>query len=83
MASGLPVVASAVPPLDAIIEDGRTGVLLPPDDEDAWLEALHRLILDPATLETMGEEARASSRRRFAAHRMVELYDELLRGLLA
>ncbi len=46
MASGVPVVCSNASSLPEVI--GEAGLLVPPDDAQAWAEALHRLLADPA-----------------------------------
>jgi glycosyltransferase involved in cell wall biosynthesis len=40
MACGLPVIACRTPGPAAIVADGGTGWLIPPDDEDALVDAL-------------------------------------------
>lgn len=45
--AGLPVVASRVGGIPEIIEDGKTGLLVPPRDKDALCEALQRIIGSP------------------------------------
>ena len=62
MALGLPVVGSRVGGIPEMIEDGRTGVLVPPNDVDALAQALERLLDDPAARQAMG----AAARRRVA-----------------
>jgi len=62
MAQGLPVVASRVGGIPEMIEDGRTGLLVPAGDVDALAQALRELVLDPALRTAMGE----ASRRRVA-----------------
>ncbi|HEY6399437.1 MAG TPA: glycosyltransferase [Solirubrobacteraceae bacterium] len=47
MASGTPLVATAVGGLPEMIEDGRTGLLVPPRNADALADALVSLLLDP------------------------------------
>ena len=46
MANGRPVVATAVGGLVDAIEDGVTGLLVPPDDAPALREAIERLLGD-------------------------------------
>jgi D-inositol-3-phosphate glycosyltransferase len=58
-AHGRPVVATAVGGLPALVEHGRTGLLVPPRDPDALARALHTLLDDPARAGRMGEAARA------------------------
>lgn len=57
MASGLPVVASAVGGIPDVVRDGETGLLVPPLDVDALAEALDEVLADPAMLPKLGEEA--------------------------
>ena len=83
MALGIPVVASAVTGLVELIDDGRTGLLVPPEDPDALAEALIELVRDPERRRRLGEQAREASRHRFDPddwiRRMQEVYDDLLR----
>jgi len=58
MACGLPVIGCAGSGLDEIIETGRNGVVIPPNDVDALAEALHSLLTDPAKRKAMGQQAR-------------------------
>ena len=52
-----PVIASRVGGLTEIIEDGRSGRLVPPNDPDALAEAMAELLNDPAAMKRMGEFA--------------------------
>jgi UDP-glucose:(heptosyl)LPS alpha-1,3-glucosyltransferase len=59
LASGVPVVASAVAGGAELIEDGRNGAVTPPDDPVALAEALARLASAPAA--SLREAARRSA----------------------
>ena len=63
MAHGRPVVASAVGGIPELVEDGVTGLLVPPGDVGALRGALERLLADPILRRRMGREGR----RRVAA----------------
>jgi glycosyltransferase involved in cell wall biosynthesis len=63
MAWGRPVVASAVGGLLDAVEDGVTGVLVPPADVDALRSALERLLGDAELRRRLGAAARAKVRR--------------------
>lgn len=52
--AGLPVVASGVGGIPEIIEDGKTGLLVPPRDSDAMGNALKRLIESPNMRNVFG-----------------------------
>jgi phosphatidylinositol alpha 1,6-mannosyltransferase len=59
-ASGLPVVAPAAGgPVD-LVEPGRTGVLVEPEDADAVTEAVAALVADPDLRSAYGRAARAA-----------------------
>ncbi len=58
MAAGKPIVASSIGQIRDVIEDGRTGLLVPPGDEDALAAALVRLCREPGLGRTLGEQAR-------------------------
>lgn len=59
---GLPVVASKVGAIPEIIEDGKTGILVPPGKPDELAKALQRLIVDGVLCEKMSSEAFKKSR---------------------
>lgn len=58
MTYGLPCVGPAIWAVPEIIDDGRTGYLVPPEDVGALSDALVRVLSDPARAVTMGEAAR-------------------------
>ena len=72
MASGLPLVGTRVGGIPAIIEDGLTGLLVPPRDPAAMGEALLRLVADPELRGRMGRAARARVEREFTWTQVVE-----------
>jgi glycosyltransferase involved in cell wall biosynthesis len=58
MAAGRPVVATTVGGLADLVEDGFTGLLIPPGDPAALAAAIKTLLDDPARAEMMGRRAR-------------------------
>ena len=77
MAAGLPVVASAVGGLLDLIEPGRTGLLVPPDDPRALADAIASLVDAPATAGALGAAARDEVSRRYSFDRMVRAFEDL------
>jgi len=67
MACGLPVVSSRLPSIMELVEDGATGLLVPPDDPSALAQALARLLASPEMRERFGRAARARVERDFSA----------------
>lgn len=60
MASARPVVASQLPALAEIVDHGRTGLLVPPEDPAALAESLATLLADAPLRQAMGRSGRAS-----------------------
>ena len=65
MAAGCACIGSDVLGVREVIEPGRTGLLVPPDDAAALADALQRLLQDAALAEQLGRAARAQA---LAAH---------------
>ncbi len=61
MASGVPVVAAAVASSAALIDQGRTGILCPPDDIDSYEQAIAALADNPGRRRQMAAAARLAS----------------------
>jgi glycosyltransferase involved in cell wall biosynthesis len=66
MAHGRPVVASAVGGLLDLVEDGVTGLLVPPGDVGALRAAVERLLGDGALRARLGAAARERTRERLS-----------------
>lgn len=75
-----PVVATTVGGTPEVVEDGRTGVLIPPGDAERLADAVAQLLGDPSLREQMGREGRALAQERFDAavwaRRLRALYEE-------
>lgn len=57
-AAGLPVVAEEVAGVPEVVEDGRTGLLTPPGDVQAYADAIRRLLTDEAERMRLSVNAR-------------------------
>jgi glycosyltransferase involved in cell wall biosynthesis len=79
----VPVVASAVGGLREVIEDGRSGLLVPPEDPHALARSLERLYRDPDLRQRLGEGGHRRVRETFLAPRMVDDYVVLYREVIA
>lgn len=65
MAGGRPIVATTIPGIAAVVQDGRSGLLVPPGDADALAQAISIFLDNPQFARQCGEEARAVARARF------------------
>ena len=77
MASGLPVVATAVGGTPDLVEEGVTGYLVPSEDTTALAQALWRCYSEPKTSQTLGATARARALANFGLAGMVQRYQAL------
>jgi glycosyltransferase involved in cell wall biosynthesis len=62
MAAGLPVVASRIGQVAEVIEDGATGILIPPGNSVLFASALVRLYMQPELRRRLGSAARLAVR---------------------
>lgn len=79
-AAGLPVLAGNARGVPDVVDDGVTGVLVPPDDAACFATALRELLADPARRANLG----AAAQRRAATHDLPAVaarLDALLREL--
>ncbi len=82
MAAGLPVVGTSVGGLPELIDDGRTGYVVPPADAPALAGRCRDLLLDTERRRAMGDAGQVRARERFSVDRMAAeltgIYDQLL-----
>ena len=67
-----PVVASAVSAAPEIVEAGRTGLLVPPDDAGAFAAAVSSLLADRARAAELGRAGLERARAEFSVARMAD-----------
>jgi len=80
MASGLPVIATAVSGTTQVVVDRETGWLVPPGDPTALTEAMTELLEDPARAAEMAAAGRERAAGSFGARGQAERLAALFRG---
>ena len=79
-----PVVVSSVGGLPEVVEDGVTGIIVPPRDPERTAEAIEKLILDPSLRQRMGKAGRERVIQHYEWGHCVDLmmshYDSVLNG---
>jgi glycosyltransferase involved in cell wall biosynthesis len=81
MAAGKAIVSTAVDGCREVIEDGRTGLLVPPRDAATLALRIQEVLKDPLRRQALGHAARRASTRydiRRSVEAMQALYDEVL-----
>jgi glycosyltransferase involved in cell wall biosynthesis len=77
MAAGCPIVATNVSAIPEVVEDGRTGLLVPPRDPGALSDAMRELLLDREEAHRMGQAGLQRLKERFTEERMIEVTEQL------
>jgi len=84
MASGIPIVASAIDGPKDFLVDGSTALLVPPNDPRALANATLRLIEDDSLRESLGRAARAEAEQRYSfaavGRRLLRALDNVIAG---
>src|SRR5256886_4183628 len=82
MAAGAPVVATRVGGNPEVVEDGETGLLVPPRDPAALAQAICRLLDSPELASRFGQAGRERVIKSFSLERMVQKTESLYLDLL-
>lgn len=79
---GRPLVATRATGNDEIVEEGRSGLLLPIGDLSALAAAVLELLGDPARAAELGRQGALRAQARFSTGTMVDAYESLYLDLL-
>lgn len=82
LAAGKPVVTTDVPGCREVVRNGGNGILVPPRNVHALVEALSQMLTNPKLRAQFGARGRARAETEFASHLIIKLtlslYQELL-----
>ncbi|MGL4881396.1 MAG: glycosyltransferase, partial [Waterburya sp.] len=77
MAAGTPVVASKVGGLAYTVVDEVTGLLAPPQDHQAFAQAINSILSNPAWCRQLGENAKERVESKFSWDGVASQLDQL------
>lgn len=77
----LPCVASRVPGVPAVVDDGETGFIIEPGDDGALLDRLRDLVVDADRRAQMGAQARRRAVQRFSEDAIGQQWAQVLVSL--
>jgi glycosyltransferase involved in cell wall biosynthesis len=80
--SGAPVVSTAVMGVADVVDAGKTGIIVPPDDVDAMVEAVGALLTDPQRRDALGRAARQYCTQNFSLEVGAAVWRRLIEGLI-
>jgi len=83
MQAGLPVVAAEVGGIPEVVENGRTGLLVPPGDAEKLKAAVEKLLDNPELMTQLGEAGYKRWRENFTLETMVDKLENYLKQLVA
>jgi len=72
MSHGKPIIASDLPVLREVLDDGRNALLCDPENPDEWITAIHRLQTDAELRRSLGAEARRDFEMKYTWSRRAE-----------
>ena len=77
-----PVVASRIGGVEEVVQDGETGLLVPPGDVGSLAEAIQRVLLDTDLARSLGDSGYRQALRLFNAetnvHQTMQVYESVL-----
>lgn len=77
MAAGTPVVSTTAGSIPEVVEQGRSGLLVPPDDPAALAQTMRRLLADPAFAQRLGRSGWQRVRDCFTWNRVAQQFEEI------
>ena len=84
IAAGLPIVASDIPGNDELIEHGKTGLLVPPENPEALANAIKKLIEDKDLAKKLASASAAFAEDKLDSEKIIaeleQYFLELLKG---
>jgi glycosyltransferase involved in cell wall biosynthesis len=81
--AGKPCVASRVGPLPEVVEDGKSGILVPPQSPDSLAEAIIRLGRDQELMQDMGQRGSQIAAQKFTIAQAAKRLETLYQGVLS
>ncbi|CUH64773.1 Glycosyltransferase KanE [Thalassovita gelatinovora] len=82
MAAGLPVVTTQIAGIPELVEQGKSGILVPPGDAPALQRAISQILSDSGKANAMGQTGRAKVKTDFNITNEAAWLGKLIRGYL-
>ena len=82
MGVGLPCIASDVGGIADLVEDGKNGIRVPPQDPQALATSLHRVLTQPDFAKELGENARTTIQQKFDSAASMQKLEAIYTGFL-
>ena len=77
-----PVITSNIPPMSDIIQNGKTGLVVDPHDENKWADSIIELIKNPEMADKMGKQGnqtlQAKYNQKIFYEKVIKMYNTIL-----
>jgi glycosyltransferase involved in cell wall biosynthesis len=83
MAAGLPIVSTPVGAIGEVVDDGRTGILVPPGESAPLAEAIAALLGNAQMATSLGQDGLREAQARFSEAIMLDRMEEVLADAIA
>jgi trehalose synthase len=80
---GTPVVASNIGGIPYQIDDGQSGFLVEPQDNEGFAERIIHILRNPTKAKAVGEKAKEKVRREFLITRLLSDYLYMLNSIMS
>jgi glycosyltransferase involved in cell wall biosynthesis len=84
MSCGVPIIASDIGGVSMVVENARTGILVPPGDSQSLVNAIGTLAGDPEMRHSVGTAARQAIEQQFnwqnVVHRLAEVLEQTIQA---
>lgn len=81
MASGKPVIASSLPGVRRVVNDGIDGILVPPKDTEKLSEAIEYMLNNETIKKKMGKNARKKIEQKYSWKKIVEKLEKVYKSI--
>jgi len=82
MACAKPIITTSVEPITQVIQNAKTGILIPPGNKDALFKAIAYLINNSGVATSMGRAAREEVESHYSWDAFVRLLENVLKEIL-
>jgi glycosyltransferase involved in cell wall biosynthesis len=83
MAVGLPVIGSSIEPIQEMLEQNKTGLVVPLGDLEGYANALKSILVKPDFAQQLAKNARGAAEKKFSDRAMVNQIADVYRELVS
>lgn len=82
MASGKPIISTSVGAIPEVVEEGKTGILVPPENPKALAKGILELVNNKKLRQKMGKEGRKRAEKKYDWDKIINEYCQIYESLV-